>query len=214
MQIDSKGRLNGIPITEIRSLFRKAGLNGALSTGFVREELTLNERKATSLLLSLQAEGLIERTDSGWSLTKNGVRLRAASAAKPLLRSTADRLLQELLDRIQELNQSPLFLARVERAIVFGSYLSKADRLGDLDVAIQWQRKEADFEKHNAANTERVIAEINRGRHFANMTEQLYWWQREGFLFLRNRKRGLSLHDYASEKEIIESGFRRVVFPK
>jgi hypothetical protein len=214
MQIDSKASLSGIRVTEIRSLFRKAGLDGAVSIDLIREELALNEREARTLLLSLQTEGFIERTEFGWSLTKNGIRLRAASAAKPLLRSTADRLLQELLGRIQELNQSPLFLARVERAIVFGSYLSKVDRLGDLDVAIEWQRREPDFAKHNAANTKRVTEEINKGRHFANMVEELYWWQREAELFLRNRKRGLSLHDYASEKEIIESVPRRVVFPK
>ena len=104
-------------------------------------------------------------------------------------------------------------MARVERAIVFGSYLSDVDRLGDLDVAIEWQRREMDFDKHDEANRNRVIEEMGKGRHFANFIEQLDWWRWEATLFLRNRKRGLSIHDYASEKQVIESGPYRVVFP-
>jgi predicted nucleotidyltransferase len=53
-----------------------------------------------------------------------------------------------LLERIELLNGDPHFLARVEKAVVFGSYLSRVDRLGDVDVAIRLIPREPDHEKH------------------------------------------------------------------
>jgi predicted nucleotidyltransferase len=83
---------------------------------------------------------------------------RKASAA-----CTARRLLHDLLGRINELNASLHFLARVKRAIVFGSFLSNVDRLGDVDVAIEWERREKDWDKHHQANNERVAEEVRKG---------------------------------------------------
>lgn len=132
---------------------------------------------------------------------------RKASAA-----CTARRLLHDLLGRINELNASLHFLARVKRAIVFGSFLSNVDRLGDVDVAIEWERREKDWDKHHQANNERVAEEVRKGRHFANMVDELDWWRREAILFLRNRKRGLSIHDYASDREVVDAAPHEVVF--
>jgi hypothetical protein len=73
--------------------------------------------------------------------------------------------------------------------------------------------REPDESKHELANRERVVAEKERGRHFSNMVEELFWWQREAELFLKNRKRGLSIHDYHSEQRVVDSVPNRVVFP-
>ena len=101
-----------------------------------------------------------------------------------------------MLERIELLNGDPHFLARVEKAVVFGSYLSRVDRLGDVDVAIRLIPREPDHEKHSKANSRRVAEEYRKGRRFSNNIEQVFWWNREAMLFLRNRKRGLSLHEY------------------
>lgn len=74
---------------------------------------------------------------------------------KPLRRETAERLLSELLDRITALNSDPRFLARVQKAVVFGSYNGETERIGDLDVAVQLVRREADFDRHTGANNRR-----------------------------------------------------------
>ena len=36
------------------------------------------------------------------------------------------------------------------------------------------------------------------------MVEEIYWWHREAMLFLRSRKRGLSLHDFRDTERILE----------
>jgi hypothetical protein len=128
-----------------------------------------------------------------WSLTDEGIRLRCATAAKPLHRATTECLLVKLLERIELLNADDRFLARVSRAIVFGSYLQSNERFGDVDVAIELVPRCGDFHRLRAANDERVREEQASGRRFSNLVEQLFWWQQEAMLFLRNRKRGLSL---------------------
>ncbi len=62
---------------------------------------------------------------------------RAATAAKPIRRTTADRLLSDLLERIEKLNGDDRFLGRVRKAVVFGSYIGDADHIGDIDVAVE-----------------------------------------------------------------------------
>src|SRR5437764_8631193 len=125
MQIDSQATIEDVPVTVIRTLFRRAGLEGTLTAGFVCDTLHVSEPKAATLHWAFVTAGLLEREKNGsWHLTTAGIRLRGATPAKPLFRRTAERLLDDLLQRIAALNEDPRFLARVEKAIVFGSYLS------------------------------------------------------------------------------------------
>jgi hypothetical protein len=215
MLIDSNACIAGIPVIRIRHLFRQAGLRGILNIEFVRETLGLTDAKAKRLCAALAKTGFLEPQSCSkaiWNLTKDGIRLRGATATKPLHRKTADRLISDLLIRISMLNKSSHFLARVQQAIVFGSYLGNGDRIGDVDIAIELVRRESDFDKHCAANSKRVREETERGRSFQNMVDEIYWWHREAMLFLRNRKRGLSLHEYQSERSVVESGLHKVIF--
>jgi predicted nucleotidyltransferase len=214
MQIDVNAEVVGTKLLLIRELFRRAGLQSTVSVDFIREELKLSRPMAKSLAQALVRAGFLKRkrVSNDWELTPEGIRLRAGTAAKPLRRSTADSLLENLLERIELLNGDPHFLARVEKAVVFGSYLSGAERLGDVDVAIRLIHREPDHEKHSEANSRRVAEEYRNGRRFSNIVEQLFWWNREAMLFLRNRKRGLSLHDYGSTKEILAATPHRVIF--
>jgi len=214
VRIDPQAKLEGIPLTEIRALFRRAGLGSVVSLGLIRDELKLSRLEADRLVQALVKAGFIKNGADPWHLTEAGIRLRAAPAAEPLYRKTANRLLEDLLQRIDALNKDGRFLAWVEKAVVFGSYLGDTDRLGDVDVAVHLVRREPDLKKHMEANNRRVSQEMERGRHFSNIVEQLYWWNREAMLFLRNRKRGLSLHEYESTKSILESAPHRVIFQR
>jgi predicted nucleotidyltransferase len=194
----------------IRDLLRKRGLESSITLRFVCDELELTQTQGTGFLSSLEQAGYVVLHKNGvWELTAEGVRLRAANATKPLHRHTADRLLSDFLERVRILNADDHYLARVTKAAVFGSYLSRAHRLGDIDVAVQFARREADFDKHFAANLKRVQ---ELGRTFSNMVEEMDWWRKEAYLFLRNRKRGLSIHDYDANRELVESLPHQVVF--
>jgi hypothetical protein len=112
------------------------------------------------------------------------------------------------------LNEDPRFLARVEKAIVFGSYLSGADRLGDDDVAVHLVPRSPDPMGHREANDQRVAEEEQKGRQFRSFLDQAFWWEQEAMLFLRNRRRGLSLQHYGAIREAVEASPHSLIFPK
>jgi predicted nucleotidyltransferase len=60
-----------------------------------------------------------------------------ASCRSRLLRTTADRYLQILRERLRA--QITLPEVRVRSAWVFGSYLGEREKLGDLDIAIDYE---------------------------------------------------------------------------
>jgi hypothetical protein len=120
-------------------------------------------------------------------------------------RTAAERLLDEFLQRIAALNEDSRFLARVEKAIVFGSYLSGGDQLGDVDVAVHLVPRSSDLKKHREANYRRVAEEEQKGRRFRSFLYQAFSWEQETMLFLRNRHRGLSLQHYGSIREAVEA---------
>jgi hypothetical protein len=215
MQIDSRATIEGVPVTVIRTLFRRAGLEGTLTAGFVRDTIHVSEPEAEALLQASMKAGFLRREKDGrCHLTTSGIRLRGSTAAKPLLRRTAERLLDELLQRIAALNEDPHFLARVEKAIVFGSYLSGADRLGDVDVAVHFVPRSPDPKQHREANDRRVAEEEQKGRRFRTFLDQAFWWEQEAMLFLRNRRRGLSLQHYGAIKEAVDASPHSLIFPK
>jgi hypothetical protein len=219
MRIESSEQIEGIPLARIRSMFRRAGLESTFTLDFVGQQLELTKQHAQRLVAGLRTAGLIEPVraefPSGgrqWSLTDEGVRLRCATAAKPLHRATTEDLLAKLLERIELLNADDHFLARVSRAIVFGSYLQSIERLSDVDVAIELVPRCGDRHRLMAANDERVREEQAGGRQFSNLVDQLFWWQREAMLFLRNRKRGLSLQTYGNIRRVVDSSPHRLIF--
>lgn len=57
-------------------------------------------------------------------------------------RATADRLVQELLDRVDTVNENSYYLSIVSKLWVFGSYLSTKEKIGDLDLVVRLERKD------------------------------------------------------------------------
>jgi predicted nucleotidyltransferase len=58
-----------------------------------------------------------------------------------------------LLDRVGQVNRDPYFLGKVVRVVLFGSMLKpEADRLSDVDVAVELATKETDFDRAREQN--------------------------------------------------------------
>src|SRR5438445_6650893 len=136
MQVRRNELIEGFPVLKIRALLRRSD---TLSPTLVQNSLGLPSRKAaTSVLRSLEAAGLVRREETvhgeRWDITEHGSRLRLATAAKPIRRGTADRLVSDLLKRVTLINEEAVFRRRVAEVVVFGSYLTDTQRLGDLDV--------------------------------------------------------------------------------
>lgn len=152
--------------------------------------------------------GFIETTRGDkrqWQTTAKGSALCMASAAPPITRARAEQMLQGLLDRVQQIIRDPQYLLRVTRLAVFGSYLSDATLLGDLDVLIELTRRIADADEHMRRSHEYSSEAARAGRRFSDHPDFLVWPETEIKQILRARQR-ISLHDWSQVDVLLSSG--------
>jgi predicted nucleotidyltransferase len=160
-----------------------------------------------SLLRALSAAGLVKSLGRGWwEITPAGQRLSSATAAKPITRATAEKALHDFLARVELVNRDARFLGRVNRVVLLGSLLrTDADRLSDVDLAVEVLPKIADREQLAVKNRRRVEALLSAGHVFRRILDIHFYWYREVFRFLKSRSRVISLADYAAGKSLILS---------
>lgn len=119
-------------------------------------------------------------------------------------RSTADRLLKGVQERILEVNRNPDFCYYVREAVVFGSYVNapEKDMLGDLDIALDLVPR---YDK-NGPEMQRKMCEYSGHGSFL---DYLDWPLAEVLKYIRNKSGYISLdglHMYDEEDAIIFSG--------
>ena len=196
MQLSPETVLAGHPAVSIRAVFRRWSTISAVEV--IADSLGVTVPEAQTVLHALLAEGFVEEvprrrpfTANTFELTVKGAALAQASAAKPLLRSTVEVKLAELIDRMTQVNADDTFLYGVEEAFVYGSYLSAKDRLGDLDISLRLYRKETDGDRYMEAAKRSARAS---GRHFGSYLDELGWPETQVMLFLKQRSRVYSIH--------------------
>lgn len=201
MRVDKNAQVAGVPMPEVRAMLKYAARwHGELWRGgaaFVLKDE--DESRVDVLLEALEKEGFIEPVGTGerahWQLSLKGSALAQASFAKPISRATAERAVDEILERIRELNENPYYLYRVDCALVFGSYITDRTDLGDVDIALALVPKEPNWQQHRNLMDERTSEALRGGRKFGNMVAELFWAHTECRLFLKARSRILSIHD-------------------
>jgi len=188
MRIDPKGEIAGYPALLIR---KTLGSDLRTADGWGLSDLEaaakLSPGAGRALARVLQTEGLIERTDPGrWTVTQAGRTIAAATAARRISRATAENALAQFMERVTRVNTDPYFLARITRLLLFGSMLRpEVEWLSDVDLAVQLEAKEKDFDRLRAQTLHRVDELITRGHRFRNFLEQEGWWYFETRRFLK-----------------------------
>jgi hypothetical protein len=202
----------GYSALEVRDFLRRYRFTD-LHIDAAEDALVLCHRTATIFVNKLQGLGLIEELEK-WNgrrvfrLTIKGQALANASAARPIHRRTAERLLEQLLERVQRVNSTHEYAYRVEHVVLFGSMLRDVDRLGDVDVAIQLQPKvDEDAALQEWEMARRRAAEA-KGRNFYGILDWATWPTQEIFLQLKARSTGLSLHDFCEVEKLPDVRYR------
>ena len=101
--------------------------------------------------------------------------------------------MSEFLDRVRQVNCNSRFLYRVRKIVVFGSFLSDAPFIGDLDLAVDLCPKKKDSRKHSELIRARANEAASYGRRFRNYVEGLRFAEQEVIMFLKARSRILQL---------------------
>ncbi|MFN8074148.1 MAG: hypothetical protein U0Q15_01865 [Kineosporiaceae bacterium] len=167
----------------------------------------MTEREVVPLLEALAADGFLLRVDSAkgdpendelpeggpwplWRTTVTGGALTMASFLKPITRAKVDSLLTGVLDRAIAYNEDtgrPLVITEIR---VFGSYLTDAPLLGDLDLAMSFADRSPDADR---AKVFLAYADAS-GRSFSTFVERLCWPEKELLQILRNRSGYINVH--------------------
>lgn len=199
MRIRPDDLVAGFPAKQIRKLLRQNF--EFLSIDDVTKVLGLTGESALRLLENLEQKGFIEKNtfapdpDRNWKHTIKGGALSKALFSAPVSRRNAEKALTEFVDRVKEVNEDGRFLFRVRKVVLFGSFLTGSDTIGDLDIAIDLVPKEPDPRKHS----ELILAHANQaalnGRTFRNFLERLDFAAQEVRSFLKSRSRIMQLTD-------------------
>jgi hypothetical protein len=199
MRITTNQSIAGYPALQVRGFVRKYRFTN-FSARAAEAALMLSTEAAVDFLSNLADLGFIgkSREREGqqlFQLTSSGQALANASAAKPIHRKTAERVLAQFLERVHKVNATPEYLFRVKNVVLFGSILSNAERLGDVDIAISLEAKVSDRNAYQAWSMARRDGAEAAGRYFHTSFESGIWPRQEILLLLKARSRSLSLHE-------------------
>lgn len=197
MRLAKTDRIAGLDATTVRDLMRtmrdpttlqhvRSRLPAGIDAGTVVADLT-------ELGFLRPDERTTEAGDGWWVTTTTGNALAMASFAKPITRTTADKLLSGLVDRVRSWNENPDRLISIDEVVVFGSYLDPTvDRLGDVDIAVtlsHWPEGQS-LDTFN----KRVKAHCRAsGRTFTSFVDELFWPTKEAIQTLKNRSTALNI---------------------
>lgn len=198
MTINPQEQIGGVRLVCVRNFLRR-WKRDMWSFEALQDHMELRSEDARSLLNALIREGYVEQESElgqvWYSVTSRGLRLAAASAARPISRRTADQKLAEFLCRVEQVNATKQFAFTVEKVVMFGSYLSNAQKLGDIDLAVKLRPRHEDDVLQERLEYERRNA---TQRRFGNYTEELGWTETEVIMFLKSRSRTIQLVRFAA----------------
>jgi hypothetical protein len=189
MRIESHQVIAGLPAKEARRFMREAA-GFIIRPRTVVEVLGLSESAARQLLREMQNEGLLAAKEDYWLATAKGHALAMATAARPLRRATAERLIEEVVQRAREINGDSEFAYRVQRLVVFGSFLTGAERPNDVDIGCCLVAR-FDGEKQHVMEGERR----KKKGWFMNTSEWAVWPKVEVLRKLKSGSRDLSIQE-------------------
>jgi hypothetical protein len=182
----------GFPARDVRRLMRESA-GFIISARAVTKVLGLSEHLALKSLRALQVEGLVAVREGFREATERGHALAMATAAAPLSRATAERLIEQVVESAQEINRNEGLSYRVHWLALFGSSPAGAERPNDVDIARGLRTRFAGG-KQRALEDERREA---KGK-FANASEWAVWPKLEVVKRLKAQSHRLSIQDFGS----------------
>lgn len=225
MRIDSSSAVAGVALITIRSFFR-GKTHTSWTIGYLAAQLKIRRAHASKVLQQLIARGYIDQDRKRraiarhwfvgenperirfYIVTEKGAALAVARASRPLLRSTAQARLDDLIARASQVNNEHRFLYRVAKIVVFGSFLDESkERINDMNVALFLEPKVADKERFAE-----LCLQKSYGRRMGTFLDALCYTRREVEMFRKSRSTALSIHSGQEHKDLLNAVPHRVVF--
>jgi len=190
MRIEPGQMIAGFPAVQIRQLMRET-VGRPITLRWVKEVLQCSDATANSVLADLPREDLVVAVNGHLEPSLKGSALAQATAAKPLVRRTAELLVSEVVARAKAINADNEWAYRVGMLVVFGSFVGGAERPNDVDVACKLEPRWRGEAQSEAEDERRLFSD----RRFRNISECVVWPKLEVLRFLKSRSRGLSIQE-------------------
>src|SRR6266516_5848085 len=140
--------------------FLRAISESEWSVEYAAARLRVSRRRAANVIKELIELGYVKdattKRERRYKRSLAGSTLAQAYAAKPLQRATAERKLSDFLGRVRRINEDDYYLYRVKKVLIFGSYLTAAERINDIDVAVDLVHRWQDPDKHTTLHDARI----------------------------------------------------------
>jgi hypothetical protein len=203
VRISPDEKIAGYRALQIRQLMRETA-GRSITPRYVSEILSCSIASAARVLSRLEKAGFVEPVRGFWETTTKGNALAMATAAPPLRRETAERLLVDIIHRAYLINADDNWAYRVRILVVFGSFVRGVERPNDVDVGCELRPR-------CSGEIQRQLEQIRRYKRggFRNISEWATWPKLEVIRYLKARARGLSIHEL---EDWIRGTSHKVVF--
>ena len=197
--VPSTTRILGRPLTEVRRVLRLDSGEGFDMDG-ARQRIPGDDYAVRRFLADLVTdEWLVQDQPDHWTATAKAKELQFESRGR-LTRAKADGLVAELLTRVRVVNRDPKYAFNVDAVVLFGSYLSSRDRIGDVDVAIALRPR---LQKKDAQNALEEAAR-SRGPRSRNIVEHAFKPRREVRQVLKAKSPWLDVRDISELEDVLQ----------
>lgn len=183
----------GLSAVAARDLMRRVR-ECAVTLGYLADLLDIPDTQARSIIDALHTEGLLCRVDrhdrsftlvgradpdgmdaglEWWGTTIAGNALGKARIGKPMTRPQAQRLLDQLIERVIAVNADAASVLSVVAVDVFGSFADpERDQVGDVDVLVMFDRR-VDGDEFIERSLAAADHAERQGRRFATFHDRL-----------------------------------------
>lgn len=153
----------------LRRFMRELG-----DTGWSREKIT-DFFDGYDLTDKLVSEGWIELNDEGrYEETRAGSQLRVMKFIRRITRAEAEQIVESMLERVEKINADHDLLYYVHEIWAFGSYVTDAADLGDIDLVLRLKRK------HNGSDHSSAVENRIKALGLRSLTNQ-YAHKKSGY---------------------------------
>ena len=133
-----------------------------------------------------------------YTMTEKGRELSRAKCGNRMNRSQADKLFNEILERVKEVNDNPYYLYKINNIALFGSYITDKKDLGDIDIAFDYQFKRRIVKTKDGLDNE-TKANMKRSdeRNCNDFVKSLSFGLHEVSTFLKKRSPKIHITPYS-----------------
>jgi predicted nucleotidyltransferase len=198
--VPSTTRILGRPLAEVRRVLRLDAGEG-FDIDAARQRIAGDDYALRRFLADLTTdEWLIQDRPDHWTATPKAKELQFESRGR-LSRVKADGLVGQLLARVRAVNADPNYAFKIDSVVLFGSYVSNRDRIGDVDVAIALRPR---LRNKDAQEALEASARSRRPER-RNIVEHLFGPRREVRQALKARSPWLDLRDVSELEEVLQT---------